>query len=32
MMVDSQYDFLNVKEAVNVVASNKTKGKVFLIS
>jgi NADPH:quinone reductase-like Zn-dependent oxidoreductase len=32
MNVDSKYDLLNVKEAVNVVASNKNKGKVFLTS
>lgn len=33
MMVDSQYDLLNVKKAVNVVESSKTtKGKVFLTS
>jgi len=33
MMVDSQYDLLNVKKAVDVVESSKTsKGKVFLTS
>ena len=33
MMVDSQYDLLDVKKAINVVESSKiTKGKVFLTS
>ncbi|MFB5088343.1 zinc-dependent alcohol dehydrogenase family protein [Psychrobacillus sp. PGGUH221] len=33
MMVDSQYDLLNVKKAVEVVESSKiTKGKVFITS
>lgn len=33
MMVDSQYDLLNIKKAIDVVESvKKTKGKVFLTS
>ncbi|HWO98931.1 MAG TPA: zinc-dependent alcohol dehydrogenase family protein [Bacillus sp. (in: firmicutes)] len=33
MMVDSQYDLMNVKKAIDVVESSKiTKGKVFLTS
>ncbi|MGJ9384974.1 zinc-dependent alcohol dehydrogenase family protein [Salipaludibacillus sp. CF4.18] len=32
MEIDSKYDLLNVKEAVNVVALNKAIGKVFLTS
>lgn len=33
MMVDSQYDLSNIKEAIDAVESSKiTKGKVFLTS
>lgn len=32
MIVDSKYDLLNIKTAVNAVESKETKGKVFLTS
>ena len=32
MIVDSKYDLLNIKTAINVVESKETKGKVFLTS
>ncbi|MFA1821886.1 zinc-dependent alcohol dehydrogenase family protein [Virgibacillus oceani] len=32
MIVDSTYDLLNIKTAINVVESKETKGKVFLTS